>query len=383
MSLVAQQTATDHNTKSTKVTNSPSAQAPSFQGAADDPVATVSEQVARIRERLAAAQGEEVTISPDGVTLAQPTAEQGSSVDADTRVTAVPHQVVAASAVSDQIAEMRRKLASHDGSPLFVDNDGTIVNPGAGAPTASSSVNSNRRVAVTPKQVVAADSAVADQIAQMRQMLANRGSDVVFLNNDGTIVNPGAGAPTASSSVNSNQRIAPSPKQVVAAPQWYESNPALQEAEIAAMRAFEPDAQFGYLPDGKMFWPIRIRPEIAGERKDWTFLAVYDADHPQKRWGGSVKFYPVSPSYDEMRRMVEASSVTPKFIPHMLRDEDDQMYLCTQHYQLVKAGHSAGEEVTSAAACLRMAMVWVNYFEYGLHDQEIWSEFQRHRGANE
>lgn len=322
MSLVAQQTATDHNTKSTKVTNSPAAQAPSFQGAADDPVATVSEQVARIRERLAAAQGEEVTISPDGVTLAQPTAEQGSSVDADTRVTAVPHQVVAASAVSDQIAEMRRKLASHDGGPLFVDNDGTIVNPGAGAPTASSSVNSN-------------------------------------------------------------QRIAPSPKQVVAAPQWYESNPALQEAEIAAMRAFEPDAQFGYLPDGKMFWPIRIRPEIAGERKDWTFLAVYDADHPQKRWGGSVKFYPVSPSYDEMRRMVEASSVTPKFIPHMLRDEDDQMYLCTQHYQLVKAGHSAGEEVTSAAACLRMAMVWVNYFEYGLHDQEIWSEFQRHRGANE
>ena len=219
-----------------------------------------------------------------------------------------------------------------------------------------------------PGPVVA--GSVEDQIAAMREMLTSTDPNrEVQVTGTGVIVNP-----EAPSSLGTNEPISVIPGPVVAA-QWYEENPALQQAEIQAMLAFHPTAKYGFLNDGRMYWQIRIRPDILGERKDWTFLAVYDSDHPQRRWGGSVKFYPVSPNYEEMKARVERSSVEPKHIPHMLHDDENQLYLCSQHRDLVEAGRM----VTSASTCLRNVIYWVNMFEWGLLDQAIWSEFQIHR----
>jgi hypothetical protein len=127
-----------------------------------------------------------------------------------------------------------------------------------------------------------------------------------------------------------------------------------------------------------MYWIITIQPVVCGKRKKWSFLAVYDSDHPQARWGGSVKFYPVSPNYAEMQEMVNRSFVTPKSIPHTLRDDNRQIYLCTQHMNNIHHGQHKGELITTAASCLRYAMRWVTVFELGLIDQETWDLFQDH-----
>ena len=220
-----------------------------------------------------------------------------------------------------------------------------------------------------PGPVVA--GSVEDQIAAMRQMLTSTDPNrEVQVTGTGVIPNPAA----EQSSLGTNEPISVIPGPVVAA-QWYQNNPALQQAEIQAMLAFHPGAKYGFLPDGRMYWQIRIRPDVLGERKDWTFLAVYDEDHPQRRWGGSVKFYPVSPNIAEMQERVNASSIEPKYIPHTLSDSENQRYLCSQHRENIEAG----KMVTSASACLRNVIYWVNMFEWGLLDQEIWSEFQRHR----
>jgi hypothetical protein len=240
-------------------------------------------------------------------------------------------------------------------------------------PTQPNSTNTqSNEWKVVPKATVAADTSVADAIANMRTNLVN---GEVRVNPDGTVYNPGTRA--TQSSIANGDSFKPVPKATVAA-QWYETNPDLQRAEIVAMADTKPDATWGYLPNGKMYWTINLRPVNAkGEARNWVLLGVYDEDHPQQRWGGSVKFYPVSPNYDEMMELVRKSSVTPKRIPHLLRDNDGQVYMCSQDRNRIEAGHNRGDRVTTAATGLRFAMRWINVFELGLIDQKTWDLFQK------
>ena len=257
----------------------------------------------------------------------------------------------------------------------MVNQDGTVLNPAD--PMSASSLANGDGFKPVGKAIVAADansdSSTADAIAALRNQLAGGGETMV--NQDGTVLNPAD--PMSASSLANGDGFKPVDKAVVAT-EWYQTNPQLQKLEIKAMADIHPDAKMGYLPNGKMYWTIRIHPVVCGKRKDWTLLAVYDSDHPQQRWGGSVKFYPVKPNYDEMMKMVNRSNVTPKTIPHLLRDEDNQIYMCTQDRNNIEAGHNKGEKVTTAAACLRFAMRWITVFELGLIDQKTWSLFQKH-----
>lgn len=224
--------------------------------------------------------------------------------------------------------------------------------------------------------IVAAEGSAADAIAELRKQLAGGGE--VAVNQDGTVLNPLD--PQSQTSVANGEGFKPVDKAVVAAmlQQWYELNPQLQKVEVKAMKDIHPDARLSFLPNGQMAWTIRLRPVVCGQRKDWTLLAVYDSDHPQRRWGGSVKIYPVQPNYQEMQQMVRAAGCMPATIPHLLRDSDGQPYLCTQDQSNIHAGHHQGEKVTTAAACLRFAMRWITVFELGLIDPETWSLFQQH-----
>ena len=229
-------------------------------------------------------------------------------------------------------------------------------------------------------KAVVASNQTAEAIENLRNTLES--DDQTFVNSDGTIYNP-ADPQTAASSLTGGG-YKPMEKAVVAAAaramatQWYHQNPALQRAEIAAMRDIKPDAKYGFMPDGKMYWSVRLRPIICGQRKDWTILMVYDNDHPQIRHGGSLKAYPAKPNIDEMQAMVNRSSVSPKNIPHLMQDEDRQLYMCTQDINNIHGGRKKGEKVTTAAACLRFAMRWITVFELGLIDPTTWAKFQRH-----
>ena len=127
------------------------------------------------------------------------------------------------------------------------------------------------------KMIVAADdNSTADAIAALRNQLAGGGETMV--NQDGTVLNPAD--PMSASSLANGDGFKPVDKAVVAE-EWYRTNPQLQKLEIKAMADIHPDAKMGYLPNGKMYWQVRIHPVVCGQRKDWTLLAVYDSDHPQ------------------------------------------------------------------------------------------------------
>ena len=290
--------------------------------------------------------------------------------------------------VSDAISALRQTLLNPE-SPLSVFPDGTISPdpaPSTPADTAPLTPASDELGAqpntfaapegfkAVPKATVAApetDSSVRDAISSLRETLTN---GEVYVNQDGTVFNPGTAA--TNSSIANGESFKPVPKATVAALQWYQTNPSLQRMEIAAMHDIQPGARYGFLPNGKMYWQIQIHPvNVKGERHDWTLLAVYDEDHPQQRWGGSVKFYPVCPNYQEMMQMVNRSYVTPKTIPHLLRDDDGQMYMCSQDRNRVEAGHNTGDRVYTAATGLRLAMRWINVFELGILDQQTWTLF--------
>jgi len=226
------------------------------------------------------------------------------------------------------------------------------------------------------KMVVAADNSTADMIASLRNQLVGGGETMV--NQDGTVYNPAD--PASASSLANGDGFKPVDKAVVAA-EWHRSNPDLLRLEIQAMSEIHPDAKMGYLPNGKLYWQIRIHPVVCGSRKDWTLLAVYDSDHPKQRWGGSVKFYPVKPNYSEMMQMVQRSHVVPKnitHIPHMLPDSENQLYLCSQDMNNIHDGTDDTRKITTAAACLRFVMRWITVFELALIDEDTWSDFEKH-----
>ena len=337
--------------------------------AADDN--STADAIAALRNQLAG--GGETMVNQDGTVLNPADPMSASSLANGDGFKPVDKAVVAADGNSpaDAIAALRNQLA---------EGGNTVINPDGATELSGDSVNEDSSVnnpggfKPVDKAVVAADdNSTADAIAALRNQLAGGGETMV--NQDGTVLNPAD--PMSASSLANGDGFKPVDKAVVAT-EWYQTNPQLQKLEIKAMADIHPDAKMGYLPNGKMYWTIRIHPVVCGKRKDWTLLAVYDSDHPQQRWGGSVKFYPVKPNYDEMMQMVNRSKVTPKTIPHLLRDEDNQIYMCTQDRNNIHAGHNKGEKVTTAAASLRFAMRWITVFELGLIDQKTWSLFHEH-----
>ncbi len=333
--------------------------------------ATTADAIAALREQLTA--NADISVTPDGGVAEPAEPTTNSSVNND-GFKPVGKAVVATetnNATADAIAALRSQLEG--GGEIEVNQDGTVRNPAD--PMSASSLANGTGFKPVDKAVVATETnnATADAIAALRSQLEGGGE--IEVNQDGTVRNPAD--PMSASSLANGTGFKPVDKAVVAV-EWYKKNPALQAAEIKAMADIHPDAKMGYLPNGKMYWTVRLRPVVCGSRKDWTLLAVYDSDHPQQRWGGSVKFYPVKPNYQEMMQMVNRSSVTPKSIPHLLKDSDNQIYMCTQHQNNIHAGEHKGELVTTAAACLRFAMRWITVFELGLIDQKTWGLFHEH-----
>lgn len=152
--------------------------------------------------------------------------------------------------------------------------------------------------------------------------------------------------------------------------QWYESNKQLFDEEVRYMTEVMPTATYGFLKNGNMYWNIVVQPIVAGERKNWMLLAVYDPDYPQGNRGGAIKFYPIKPSYDEMTEMVQDSPVTPKTIPHLMRDENYNI-----HISYVDSERTV---IINAATALAHIMRWITVFELGMIDQKTWTLFHDH-----
>ena len=80
---------------------------------------------------------------------------------------------------------------------------------------------------------------------------------------------------------------------------WYQSDPQLYQAEVAAMRKFFPSFQIHQLQDGsgRLYWRGKVQPTGEGGMV-WDLMLIYKNDHPhasQGEYGGSVQILPVSP----------------------------------------------------------------------------------------
>jgi len=230
--------------------------------------------------------------------------------------------------------------------------------------------NQNIKLKKIPKTIVS--GSVQEHIEQMRRNLTSPNG--VKLNNQGSqdpVQNTGASA--NSTLTNDPQKIGV-PRTVVATSQWYEADPVLQKAEIKAMKDFKPDAQYGFLQDGKMYWEIEIHPEIVpGTVKDYTLLMVYDSDHPQVKMAGSVKVYPVKPSMEDLESKLRSVYGANTILPHIIKG-DEGRYICSTAANAT----NAGVRNTSAVTCLGFAMRWINVFELSLLDRKTWDLFQQH-----
>lgn len=279
----------------------------------------------------------------------------------ETKKSIVPKAVVS---VDSEIQRMRELLTS--GREAVIDSDGTIsavdeVRTGDATPKAKT----------VPKAVVSVDTtsnSVQDMINEMRGTTSSESNQNIKTDIDFTSDNA------------SPKKTGIIPKAVVSADsQWYTTNKDLFEAEIVAMHDFKPNARYDYFNDGRMYWSVQFTPTIAGKKtRTYNLALVYDHDHPKARYGSSVKAYLLSPTIEDLQKIVNGMpEIKDKSIPHLLRDSNGELYLCSADTTNCKDDLDKGG-ITSAATSLRFAMRWINIFELGLIDPITWDKFHKH-----
>jgi hypothetical protein len=160
------------------------------------------------------------------------------------------------------------------------------------------------------------------------------------------------------------------PEGKLASYYWYETDPDLYRAELEAMRRQFPAFKLGKEPDGRLSWVGPVRPSLIGTRA-YTLQAVYDHSHPSNTsWGGSIKVYCVEPNLEEL--------ADGERLPHTLRDDQNELYICTARKEDFKAGRTAGSKVTTAAVAITWAVKWLSVFECWLSDEVSDDEFEGH-----
>ena len=324
---------------------------------------SVDPEIQRMREMLTS--GENLVIDDDG-TIGRAGDPQFENTGNGTKAKTVPKAIVSmpenSGSISDLINSMRESESSGDVEENA--SESKLV------PDSQEQKNAKKSGAV-PKSILSARS-VSDLINEMR--------DVEGAENEvaADVLEQNVGEPQ----VSTNPKIVP--KTVVSVARWYVNNPDLLAAEKAAMYDFQGNkARFYILKDGRACWTVHCQPSIVGRDKRccraYDIALIYDNDHPQTRYGSSVKAYLLNPTVDQLQDIVNRTSgITPKNIPHLLRDENGELYLCSADTRNVSTSLDSAGGITSAATSLRFALRWINIFELGLIDPVTWGKFQRH-----
>lgn len=276
----------------------------------------------------------------------------------------VPFTKVSAKSVQALLDEMRGGKETASGTASSVETEGT-----------NNQNIENQEVSVGKKKGLVPDShlAVDPEIQRMRELFTS--GKTLCVDSEGTI------SPADEVKAKDTEFKAKTiPNATVSADvQWYMKDKDLLEAEVVAMHDFKPDARYTFFNDGRMCWCVRFTPTVAGKKtRTYNLALVYDTDHPKARYGSSVRAYLISPTIEDLQRIVNNTpGITNKTIPHLIKDNVGDIYLCTA--DTTNCVDSLEEDgVTSAATSLRFAMRWINIFEAGLRDPFIWDKFHKH-----
>ena len=135
---------------------------------------------------------------------------------------------------------------------------------------------------------------------------------------------------------------------------WYEQEAALLEAEKQLMNNHFPSFNLDRLDDGRICW-IRT---VAPIKDDWTLLVVYDNDHPNTKWGPSVKSYIVDPDLESI------SADLGRGLPHTIRDGYGNL-----HISFCINGITNKNKIVTATAAVMGTVKWIVAFELWLKDK--------------
>lgn len=323
---------------------------------------SVDPEIQKMRDMLTS--GENLVIDDDG-TIGRAGDPQFENTANGAKAKTVPKAIVSVPESGGSVRDLINEMRGKDGSGS--EDEFVAATEDDAAPQAQ---DTPKKTGVVPKGIVSTRS-VRDLINEMR---GGENSDTEEADDVEAYVDE----PQA----NSNPKLVP--KTVVSADQWYEKNPDLLTAEKAAMYDFQgKKARFCILKDGRACWMVHCQPSIAGRDKRYCraydIALIYDNDHPQARYGSSVKAYLLKPTVDQLQDIVNRTSgVTPKNIPHLLKDGNGELYLCSVDTRNVSTSLDSAGGITSAATSLRFALKWINIFELGLIDPVTWGKFQRH-----
>ena len=156
-------------------------------------------------------------------------------------------------------------------------------------------------------------------------------------------------------------------------PQWYQTDPALFQAEIRAMRKElkQPDLQPQFMSDGRMYWLVKFGPNPNSDNltREYTLALIYNNDHPAARHGCPVKPYLTEPTVQQLQKeMNRIPALSDMSLPHTVRDASGHIYLDTSSATDIHDGFNIS--VISAAAILRRAYRWLVMYESALRDPE-------------
>ena len=210
-----------------------------------------------------------------------------------------------------------------------------------------------------PAAMLAADDAAARKRKEIAEKL-KKGQDVNITSSGEVVV------PNDPKAANDNTLVVPAGK-LAASFYWYERDPALFKDECSVMRAYFPQFQLDKLDDGRYCWIGSVNPR-GDEGGVWTIMAVYDHNHPHNNsYGGSVRVYSIKPALEDLVREVGE-------LPHILRDAEGNLCMCTARKEDVDAGTAY---TTSAAKSIGWAVKWIWMVE-GWLNGELGNEVFEH-----
>jgi len=160
------------------------------------------------------------------------------------------------------------------------------------------------------------------------------------------------------------------------AAQWYDTNREQFDFEVKEIKRRFPNAELSMLPDDRVYWTITFPGivDLQGNRHSWTFMMIYDSDHPHnKGYGGSIKVYPVKPTLTDMETM--ASRAGRGSVPHLYVDEFGNKVICTAPSKQV--ANDPNRKVT-AITVAAWTSSWATHFQQGLSDATVWNRFIQH-----
>ncbi len=221
----------------------------------------------------------------------------------------------------------------------------------------------NEPAIVVPEGKLAQPSQTEDDAARKRRELREkllRGEEVIVTQ---------SGEIEDKKKMNPNESAIVVPEGKLAASfYWYERDPDLLTAEVAAMKKFFPQFQLQKLGDGRLCWVGFLAPTNIRRNAKWLLQVIYDHNHPHNTtYGGSIKVYAVEPDLEKIRQEIGS-------IPHTLIDSSGHLYLCTARPEDVKVGRIS----TSAASGLSWAAKWITAFELWIAGDISTSEFAGH-----